>query len=60
MWAEARPLLMRLLRAAPSAEIIEALMPVADCDTIAILRRIARTMPDLTAAIQAALDEPMA
>jgi len=51
---------MRLLRAAPSAEIIEALMPVADCDTIAILRRIARTMPDLTAAIQAALDEPMA
>ncbi len=58
--AEARPLLIRLLREAPSAEIIEAVVPVADSDTIVILRRIARTMPDLTAATQAALDELMA
>jgi HEAT repeat protein len=55
--AEARPALVRLLRAAPSAEIIDAVVPIADPDAIVILRRIARTMPDLTAAALAALDE---
>jgi hypothetical protein len=50
-------LLIWLMREAPSAEIIEAVVPVADRDTIVILHRIARTMPDLTAAIQAVIDE---
>jgi hypothetical protein len=54
--AEARPRLMRLLHAAPSAEIVEAIMPIADRDAPVILDRIACTRPDLAAAALAALD----
>jgi hypothetical protein len=54
--AEGRPRLMRLLRDRPSAEIIEAVVPIADHDTIVMLRRIARTIPDLTDAAMAALE----
>ena len=55
--AEARPALLRLLRAAPSAEIIDALVPIADPDAVVILRRIARTIPDLAVVATTALDE---
>jgi hypothetical protein len=54
---EARPLLIRLLLEAPSVEIINAVIPVADNDCIVTLGRIARNLPDLTAAAIAALDD---
>jgi hypothetical protein len=54
---EARPLLMRLLLEAPSTEIIAAVVPIADRDTAVILRRIARTLPDLAAVAIEALDD---
>jgi HEAT repeats len=53
----ARPLLMRLLLEAPSPEIIEAVAPIADRDTAVILRRIARTVPNLAAVAIEALDD---
>ncbi len=53
---EARQRLMQLLRDTPSPEIIEAVVPIADRDTIVILRRIARTMPDLAGAAASALE----
>jgi hypothetical protein len=55
--AEARPRLIRLLREAPSAAIIDAAAPIADRDTIVLLRRIARTMPDLARAAITALED---
>jgi HEAT repeat protein len=54
---KARPLLMRLLLESPSPEIIEAVAPIADRDTAVILRRIARTVPNLAAVAIEALDE---
>ena len=53
---EVRPLLTRYLREAPSAQIIDAIVPVADEECIVLLGRVARTMPDLSAAALDALD----
>jgi hypothetical protein len=44
---EARPALVRLLRMAPSPEVIDAVAPVADEDCVVLLARIARTKPNL-------------
>jgi hypothetical protein len=53
---EARPSLLRLLREAPSAAVIDAITAVADEECLVILGRIARTRPDLADAALAALD----
>ena len=53
---EVRPLLARYLREEPSAQLIDAVGPVADEECIILLGRIARTMPDLMAAALDALD----
>jgi HEAT repeat protein len=45
--AEARPLLMALLRRQPSAEVMEALGQIADEEVIVALGRVARDVPDL-------------
>ena len=50
---EGRPVLLRLLRDAPSAEVIDAIVPVADEECVVVLARVARTLPDLA---DAALD----
>jgi hypothetical protein len=47
---EARPVLFRLLRMAPSPEVIDAVTLVADEDCVVLLARIARTRPDLASA----------
>jgi HEAT repeat protein len=53
---EVRPLLTRYLREEPSAQIIDAVAPVADEECIVLLGRIARTMPGMSAAALDALD----
>jgi hypothetical protein len=53
---EARPFLARYLREEPSAQLIDAVAPVADEECIILLGRIARTMPDLSQAALDALD----
>jgi HEAT repeat protein len=53
---EVRPLLARYLREEPSAQLIDAVAPVADEECIILLGRIGRTMPDLSAAALDALD----
>jgi HEAT repeat protein len=53
---EVRPLLARYLREEPSAQLIDAVAPVADEECIILLGRIARTMPDLSAAALDALN----
>jgi hypothetical protein len=53
---EVRPLLTRYLRQEPSAELIDAVSPIADEDCIVLLGRIARTVPELSAAALDALD----
>ena len=53
---EVRPLLTRYLREEPSAQLIDAVAPVADEECIVLLGRIARTMPDLSVAALDALD----
>ncbi len=53
---EVRPLLTRYLREAPSAELVDAVAPVADEECIILLGRIARAMPDLSQAALDALD----
>jgi HEAT repeat protein len=53
---EAQPVLARLLRDEPSAEVIDAVSSVADDDCIVQLGRIARTNPVLSAAAIDALD----
>jgi hypothetical protein len=50
---EARPLLRRLLRKAPTAEVIDAVSGIADEECCVLLGRIARDRPALT---KAALD----
>ena len=56
--AEARPsLLGLLLRRRPSAEVIEALAPIADQEVIVAFGRVARAMPDLTPHVLDALDQ---
>jgi len=60
---EVRPLLARYLREEPSAQLIDAVAPVADEECIILLGRIVRTMPDLSAAALDALgsiDHPRA
>jgi HEAT repeat protein len=60
---EVRPLLARYLREEPSAQLIDAVAPVADEECIILLGRIARTMPGLSAAALDALgsiDHPRA
>jgi hypothetical protein len=53
---EVRSFLARYLREEPSAELIDAVAPVADEECIILLGRIARTMPDLSQAALDALD----
>jgi HEAT repeat protein len=48
--------LVRLLRQAPTLEVIEALTPIADEDSVILLARIARNVPDLAEAALDALD----
>jgi HEAT repeat protein len=54
---EARPLLMTLLRREPSAEVIEALAPIADEEVIVTLGRIARLTRDLAKPVLDTLDQ---
>lgn len=51
--SEIRALLMRYLRQDPSAELIDAVVPIADEECVVLLGRIARAAPDLA---EAALD----
>jgi hypothetical protein len=53
---EVRPLLARYLREEPSAQLIDAVAPIADEECVILLGRIARTMPDLAAAALDALE----
>jgi HEAT repeats len=53
---EARPVLVRLLRMAPSPEVIDAVAPVADEDCVVLLARIARTKPGIDSVARDALD----
>jgi HEAT repeat protein len=53
---EVRPLLTRYLREEPSTEMIDAVSPIADEESVILLGRIARTMPDLSPAALDALD----
>ena len=53
---EARPVLARLLRDAPSLEIIDAVPGIADEDCVIVLGRIVRTRPALADAARAALE----
>jgi hypothetical protein len=55
--AEARPLLMALMRRQPSAEVVEALGPIADEEVIVSFGRVARAMPDLAQPVLDALDQ---
>jgi HEAT repeat protein len=54
--AEARPVLLRLLRDQPSPEIIDAIVPVADEDCVVLLGRVARLAPDQADATLDALE----
>lgn len=54
---EGRPVLLRVLRAEPSAEVIDAVGFIADEECIVLLGRIARTWPDLAACAMAALEQ---
>ena len=53
---EVRPLLTRDLGEKPSAQVIDAIVSVADEECIVLLRRIARSMPELSATALDALD----
>jgi hypothetical protein len=53
---EVRLLLTRYLREEPSAELIDAVAPIADEECVILLGRIARTMPGLSQAAVDALD----
>jgi HEAT repeat protein len=53
---EAGPALARLLRDAPSPEVIEAVPGIADEDCVILLGRIARTRPALADAAREALE----
>jgi len=54
--SEVRPLLVRFLREKPSAEIIDAIAPIADEECVILLGRVARARPDLSEAVLDALD----
>jgi hypothetical protein len=53
---EVRPILLRLIQQAPSAEAIDAISAIADEECLVILGRIARTRPDLADAALLALE----
>jgi HEAT repeat protein len=53
---EVRPALKRLVRAAPSAEAIDALAAIADEEAIVLLARLGRDRRDLAAAVLSGLD----
>lgn len=55
--AEARPVLMSQLCRQPSAEVIEALVPIGDQEVIVALGRVAGAIPDLTQPVLDALDQ---
>jgi HEAT repeats len=55
--AEARSRLIGLLRTQPSAEVIEALTPIADEEVIVAFGRTARAMPGLVPSVLEALDQ---
>jgi hypothetical protein len=55
--AEARPVLLQLLRTAPCAEAIEAVMRLADEEVVVLLGRIARAHATLREAVLAALED---
>jgi hypothetical protein len=54
--SEVRPLLVRFLRAEPSAELVDAIVPIADEECIVLLGRVARAKPDLSEEVLDALD----
>jgi HEAT repeat protein len=54
--SEVRPLLVRFLREKPSAELIDAIAPIADEECIILLGRLADACPDLSQAALDALD----
>jgi HEAT repeat protein len=54
---EARPSLVRLLRTAPSPDVIDAVASVADEDCVVLLARIARTKRDLASSAIDALHQ---
>jgi len=53
---EAQAALARLLRVAPTPEVIDAITPIADEESIILLARIARTRPHLAEVALVALD----
>ncbi len=53
---EARPFLKRLLREAPSADVVEAASSIADEECMVLFGRLARTRPDLADAALHALE----
>jgi hypothetical protein len=50
------PALIEMLRRAPTAEVIEAVTPIADEDCVVLLARMVRTKPDLADAALDALE----
>lgn len=54
---EGRAVLLACLRDEPSAEVVEALAPVADADCIVLLGRLAATSDGLRKAVLATLDD---
>jgi hypothetical protein len=54
--SEVRQTLVRLLRNAPTAEVIDAIPAIADEDCIILLGRLVRTQPTLAAAARDALE----
>lgn len=54
---EARDPLLRALRDVPDAEVLEAVVPLADDEAIVLLGRIGRERPDLRDAALAALED---
>jgi hypothetical protein len=57
---EARPMLLRLLREAPSAEVIDAAIAVADEECLILFGRLARMRPELDDTALAAARSPPA
>ena len=53
---EARSLLLRRLQQEPDADLIDAIVPIADEECAILLGRVARRHPALRAAVMAALD----
>jgi hypothetical protein len=54
---EAGPILKRLLRDAPSPEVIDSVVSIADEECVVLLGRIAQSAPELTAAALDSLED---